>query len=171
MAIPLPATAATSNQATAALHLTRPPLSPVCLHIRWAPPSFIDPSTPPPAGLVCGRLWDAQSLCQRSHHRLSRQQPQARTQVCASSLTQTILFSSWKHLQNFWLTASQKVAARLRRLCPTPLLIFAVILTCKWNQRILCDWTESNQTRQPSWFPRRESSEDPTQFCAPCASA
>ena len=79
-------------------------------------------------------------------------------------LAETIVFSSWKHLQNFWLTASQKVAAegegvRLPDCAdfvpPPPQLIFALILTCKWNQRILCDWTQSNQTRQPSTFARR----------------
>ena len=77
-------------------------------------------------------------------------------------VAETIVFTSWKHLQNFRLTASQKVAAKgeggdfqtVQTLSSPTLLIFALILTCKWNQRILCDWTQSNQTRQPSSFAR-----------------
>ena len=43
---------------------------------------------------------------------------------------------------------------QLQTLPPARRLIFALILTCKWNQpRILCDWTQSNQT---SSFTRRK---------------
>ena len=81
-------------------------------------------------------------------------------------VAETIVFTSWKHLQNFRLTASQKVAAKgeggdfqtVQTLSSPTLLIFALILTCKWNQRILCDWTQSNQTRQPSSFARKPNS-------------
>ena len=46
------------------------------------PPSpMFDCSNHPSTGLVCGRIWDAKPLSQRSNHCFPRQQLEARTQV------------------------------------------------------------------------------------------
>ena len=172
MATPPLATAATSSQATVALLLTHPPPSPACLLIRSQPThlSLFNPLLSTQDLSVAGYGMPSLSASGATIASPdSSLKPELRFFTFYVLLAETIVFSSWKHLQNFWLTASHKVAAEgeggdfqtVQTLHPP--LIFALILTCKWNQRILCDWTQSNQTRQPSSFTRRRNQ---TQFCA-----